>query len=595
MKILIVIVTGSLLVLVVALIIFYKTQQVQDADVALMIEDRDANVAHGTHSAYYVDQSFYGDIEALRRPPPSSKKMYGGIISHHFLMAKEIAGLISLFSQQKPKAIVIVGPNHFGIGNGNLLVSRYGYQTPWGIVKNDQEIVNELIKRNVVTLDERPFVEEHSISTLVGFIKYFLPDTKIVPIILKRHVTDSERMALVNALSEILSDDDIVLGSVDFSHHINPIASEFHDNRTISIVNDFDFERLQSVEVDSPGTLDVVLGYLDSIGAKKMRSVNTNMSKYIEDPFLEDGTSYLFANFVRGNNTQDTKVSILSFGDMMFDRGVGEVITAGDDPFDRIQGDEGNFVRGIDIITANLEGPITQEDKCSDRIYSFKFDLTVIELFTKHNFNAINLANNHIFDCHSAGLADTKKYLDENEIMHFGGDVNNKIKIKDIASRKIAFVGIDATLQNNSDVHKKDIHDIRMISDHVVVYIHWGEEYKKQPSAKQIELAHDLIDSGADLIIGHHPHVVQLAEIYKNKPIFYSVGNFIFDQVGIEENQGLGVGVVFSESVSEYYLFPYNIDKYQPELLDMKKAKDFCDHFIMAANIESSEICRFSL
>lgn len=549
----------------------------------------------GLHKAYYMDKSFYGNLESLRQES-SKEKMYGGIISHHFLMAREIAGLLSMFANQKPKTIVIIGPNHFGVGDGNVLISEYDYDTPYGVVNNNRKIVTKLIGSGVVELDERPFAKEHSISTLVGFIKYFLPDTNIVPIIVKRYTPEDERDRLANELIEILSEDDIVFGSVDFSHHINEVASEFHDDRTISIINDFDFERLQSTEVDCPESLEVVLRYLESKGAKKMRSSRTNMANRVENPLLEDGTSYLFASFVKGEVEKNTKVSVLSFGDLMLGRDVGKAIGAGDNPFEEIQGVEGNFVRGVDIISANLEGPITKVDKCSIKAYSFKFDPSIIEMLNKYNFNALNLSNNHTFDCYSAGYEDTKKYLNEGGIFHFGGDEDNKVKIKEIAGKKIAFVGIDTTVNSkNNALHKQYVEMAKNESDYVIVNIHWGQEYKKQPNENQIVLAHDLVDSGADVIIGHHPHAVQSAEIYKNKAIFYSVGNFIFDQVGVEENQGLGVGVVFSDKFTNYYLFPYDIKKYHPQLKDMKKAKEYCDKFISEMGVQGGKVCKFSL
>jgi len=549
-----------------------------------------------THNAYYMDKSFYGDLESLRQSP-SEEKIYGGIISHHFLMTREIAGLISSLAHQKPKTIVIIGPNHFGVGDGDMLISAQGYNTPWGTVGNNTKIVSQLVDKKIVKWDESPFITEHSIATLAGFIKYFLPDTKIVPIVLKRSVSQERRSALANELTNILGEDDIILGSVDFSHHINAVASEFHDDRTIAIINDFDFDRLQSVEVDSPESLDVVLRYLESKEAKKMYSAHTNMSERVEDPLLEDGTSYLFAKFAKGNNQKQNKISVLSFGDMMLGRDVGTAIATGDNPFDQIQGAEGNFVRGIDIISANLEGPITTADNCSEKVYSFKFDPdSTVSLLQKHNFNAFNLSNNHAFDCYRAGFEDTKKYLSEGNLFYFGGDTDSKVKFKKIGDKKVAFVGIDTTInQDNNDMHRQDVAMAKNESDYVVINVHWGQEYKKNPTDKQIKLAHDLIDAGADVIIGHHPHVVESGEIYKNKPIFYSLGNFIFDQVGAQENEGMGVGVVFGGEYVEYYLFPYNINKYHPQLMSMKKTKEFCDTFMDEMNVYSNHICHFVL
>ncbi len=591
----------SILLFIIVMVSFYFLLNIKNVNFNKIIIAEENNIIRKdinnvkNHKAYYVDQSFYGDMESFRQKS-NRKKVYGGIISHHFLMIKEIAGLISSFVKQQPKNIIIIGPNHFGVGDGNILISKYNYDTPYGIVQNNTKIANQLIGSGAVKLDESPFIKEHSVSALVGIIKYFLPKANIVPIIVKKHTSATEREKLASELTKVLSENDIVLGSVDFSHHINPIASEFHDERTISIIENFDFDRLQSVEVDSPESLDVVLRYLQDIGATKMYGTHTNMSTKVEDPFLEDGTSYLFASFVKGSQEKDTKISVLSFGDLMLGRDVGKAIKNGDNPFEDIEGVEGNFVRGVDIISANLEGPITTAKNCIKKAYSFKFDPKVTELLVKYNFNAFNLSNNHAFDCHDKGYEDTKKYLDASGLFHFGGNSDNRIKIKNIADKKIAFVGIDNTIASkNNALYKQKVVTAKNESDYVMVNIHWGQEYRKEPTKKQIDLAHDLIDSGADVIIGHHPHVVESGEIYKGKAIFYSLGNFIFDQIGAEENQGLGVGIVFDDKFINFYLFPFDIIKYHPKLKNMKNAKQFCDSFINNMNIDSKNICEFSL
>ena len=93
--------------------------------------------------------------------------------------------------------------------------------------------------------------------------------------------------------------------------------------------------------------------------------------------------------------------------------------------------------------------------------------------------------------------------------------------------------------------------------DLVIVQLHWGTEYQAQFAQKQQKLAHYLIDNGADLIIGHHPHVIEGAEIYKNKAIFYSLGNFLFDQYwSLPTQRGLAVGITWSSREFSYQLFP---------------------------------------
>jgi poly-gamma-glutamate synthesis protein (capsule biosynthesis protein) len=102
----------------------------------------------------------------------------------------------------------------------------------------------------------------------------------------------------------------------------------------------------------------------------------------------------------------------------------------------------------------------------------------------------------------------------------------------------------------------------------VVVYPHWGEEYKLSVTKTQVDTAHKFIDVGADLIIGSHPHVIEPIEVYKNKAIFYSLGNFIFDQSNTgPTSEGLSVGIVIKENEVIYYLFPIKIRNAQASLM----------------------------
>jgi len=130
-----------------------------------------------------------------------------------------------------------------------------------------------------------------------------------------------------------------------------------------------------------------------------------------------------------------------------------------------------------------------------------------------------------------------------------------------------------------TDNFNKVIDEIKKIKqevDFVVAYTHWGAEYKTIFSRGQQKMAHELIDAGADLVLGSHPHVVQPIEVYKNKAIFYSLGNFLFDQTFSRETMsGLGVGAVFGEKKIEYYLFPTEIDKnFQIILPDQAKSSN---------------------
>ena len=348
--------------------------------------------ASSFHSAFHMDKEFYGDLEKVPLTQNAGENIQGGVTSHHFLVAKEIAKFLSTLKKQSPETVVIIGPNHFDVGKGNILVSKYPYETPWGIVYPEEGTINELIEKKTTFNDEDPFSREHSISALVGFIKYYLPDTKIVPIIIKRGTSREKAENLAQSLNEVLPDDAVVVSSVDFSHHLSRTASIFHDAKSISAISNFEYQRVLDSEIDSPISIYALLRYLELRGAHKMEYENINSADFSGNSLSSDVTSYLFAHFRKGSVQVDDKISVLSFGDMMFARDVGKSVESGTDPFEKIKGPEGNFLRGVDIISASLEEPITEISNCPDKAHSFRFDPGVANLIAGHGINLVNLS-----------------------------------------------------------------------------------------------------------------------------------------------------------------------------------------------------------
>ena len=547
------------------------------------------------HFSDHMDKSFYGNLDGITSDGQMGEKIYGGIVSHHLLVAKEIAKFFQTFEEQSPKTFVVIGPDHFNVGSGDILTSRYSYKTPWGTVESQEKYVEKLINKKAVYVDEEPFFKEHSISALVSFIKYYYPDAKIVPIILKRSVDRERTDYLAKNLNEILSDDAVVVSSVDFSHHLSNTTAQFHDERSISAITNFDYDRILESEIDSPASIYVLQKYLELQGAQRMIYKNINSAIFSGNLLSNDVTSYLFAHFVEGKVQNNDKISLLSFGDLMLGRDVRKAMESGLDPFEKIKGPEGNFLRGVDFISANLEGPITENDDCVKKAYSFKFNPSMAETMLKYGVNVVNLANNHSGDCKEQGFLDTQKYLSESGVGFFGVPSLEKSYLeKKVNGQKIAFMGIDVTVHSDDLTgYYELIKKLKEENDFVVVNIHWGYEYHESPSQTQKEIAYSLVDSGADLIIGHHPHIIQPMEVYKNKAIFYSLGNFIFDQIGEKQNEGFGVGTVFGKEGIEFSLFPYDIKKFQPALRTPERAKVFCDQYL--GNVQNHDGCRFKL
>lgn len=205
-----------------------------------------------------------------------------------------------------------------------------------------------------------------------------------------------------------------------------------------------------------------------------------------------------------------------------------------------------DIFRNGDIVFGNLEAPISNHtDEKGFEANFFRAEPNVIGGLKNANFNVLSVANNHIMEHGERAFLSTVSLLKENNISPIG--VANKTEILEIDGFKIAIIGysfiedfIHTSLYNKVGSVKKileDITNIRNSVDLVILSLHWGYEYIPFPSPEQVEIGRKLIDCGADIILGGHPHVLQSYEIYRGKPIVYSLGNFIFDHTYIKSTR----------------------------------------------------------
>jgi len=208
----------------------------------------------------------------------------------------------------------------------------------------------------------------------------------------------------------------------------------------------------------------------------------------------------------------------------------------------------------LDDFVFNLEYPLSTSGIPAKNKINLGFDTPYIkETFGKLPL-AVNLANNHIMDYGEEAFLKTVDYLTANGIGFFGaGNKNNNYNNPytfAFEDKKIALLGYSCPsthavfggdTSNGSalldvDAIIKDIHSCRADVNMVIVSLHWGDEQIKHPKPADVNKAHMLIDAGADMIYGHHAHVMQSVEIYKGKHIFYGVGNFIFPDIDVPAN-----------------------------------------------------------
>lgn len=237
-----------------------------------------------------------------------------------------------------------------------------------------------------------------------------------------------------------------------------------------------------------------------------------------------------------------------------------------------------DVLKNSDITFINLEAPLMKSCRTTVDGMIFCGSAGNVEGLVHAGADVVNLANNHTGNYNLEGVRETVSLLRKNEIMVTGIE---GVVIKNIKGIKFAFLGYNdiTTPQpgiSNAEEEKikKEISEAKKIADVVIVTFHWGVEYRSQPDERQIYLGHFAIDSGADLVIGNHPHWIQPVEIYKEKLITYAHGNFIFDQEwSLKTKQGVvGKYIFYEDKLVDVQFLPVLIEEYgQPHFLEGKE------------------------
>lgn len=253
-----------------------------------------------------------------------------------------------------------------------------------------------------------------------------------------------------------------------------------------------------------------------------------------------------------------------------------------------------------DITIANLESPITIDGKeFSEKKFRFRAEPPVAAALRASGINLVTLANNHSMDFGGDALLDTLHHLNGNGVAWVGAGENlaeaRKMALYTIKGKKIAFLGYSLTQpveffagQNRPGTapgYEKwvtaDITSARKQADLVIVSFHWGKEATSNVQTYQRSAAHKAIEAGADVIIGHHPHILQGIERYKSGIIFFSLGNFVFASKSTTADVSALIRMTFDDNRREAEIIPLDVLHrrvgFQPQLLTGKKGAAVID------------------
>lgn len=298
-------------------------------------------------------------------------------------------------------------------------------------------------------------------------------------------------------------------------------------------------------------------------------------------------------------------IKLVFLGDTMLDRGVETKVR------NFFEGDYSRLFDNLDfsdadIVFVNLEGPVSDKGRNVGSKWSFRMDPVVLPVLKNAGIDIVSFANNHVGDWSQAAFEDTLTRLEENDIAYTGAGWNWADAIQptvlEVDGVSIGFLGFTDVGPNwmkakettpgillaSDTTLESIIKDAAASVDVLVTSFHWGEEYTPH-NTHQTELAHAAIDAGADLVIGHHSHVIQDIEWYNDKLIAYGLGNFIFDQYFSNETmQGLMLTVELDETditAVTRYIVELD-DRYQPQ-----EPREFLPTDVVSGRVSTSSLC----
>lgn len=275
--------------------------------------------------------------------------------------------------------------------------------------------------------------------------------------------------------------------------------------------------------------------------------------------------------------SQDEFRTLVVTGDVLLARSINYQMHQRRDfdfPFEKT----GEFLRSADLTFINLEDPLVDDCPLTNEGMVLCGNPRAVEGLVSAGIDVVSLANNHTRDWGDEGLKSTMEILDKNNIAVVG---LGKILIKEVRGLKFAFLGYDL-IKTTVDETKilSQLKEAKSLANVAVVYFHWGIEYTDQPTQDQRNLAHQVIEHGADLVIGSHPHLIQGVEIYQNKLIVYSHGNFIFDQIWSEETKKGIVGryTFYRDQLIDVEFLPVFMEEFaQPRFLSGEEKQTILD------------------
>jgi AmmeMemoRadiSam system protein B len=274
---------------------------------------------------YYIEKEFMASVEAAKHQadtgkendaaaansngnkPAGGSRIAGGVTPHHLLAANLIAGFFRKISDDPPKTIVVIGPNHKRVGFGGLQTSSSDWATPFGRLDANGEIVKMLLDKLNASENDSVMQEDHAVSALVPYIRYYLPDARIVPILLHGNYSTADSIKLGKLLGKISAEAPgsiDIIASVDFSHYLDAGTAYKMDDITLEAIRKRDIDSISKMgndNMDSPPSIITFLGAMEESDAAGPEVSGHSNSSDIAGGGFDYTTSY-FTMFYKYND-----------------------------------------------------------------------------------------------------------------------------------------------------------------------------------------------------------------------------------------------------------------------------------------------------
>lgn len=456
---------------------------------------------------------------------PETARIRGVIVPHHLTATAAIASGIAMLAHQRFAKILLISPDHFRQCPTVLCTADTEFHTPLGDATADAMTLDTLRASPLVTDLPALFNHEHGISAVVPYLAQAFPGVPVTPVVMSQFEPWKNRgndlVALVNSAA---TDDTIIVVSSDFSHYLPLADAEKKDELTAQAIFSADLDAIADLknpsQSDCPNCLFVLASLAEHRGFYNPSVVrHTNSATLLGDLRAKETTSH-FAMVWYANDPVGSDAPAFA-GDVTLTRGFPPPLPK----------KAAAWWAGTGLRVVNLEGPLARH--CPPQKHPYLFcnliaDWQNISTLATH----WGTRNNHMFDRGAAGVSATEQAISDGKELPLTETTWSDGDVRIFAITSV----LNPVPVPPGEVQKETAAVITALSETPepkklnVVFIHGGEEYHALTTTAHATFLRGFIEAGADAVIETHSHIPGDVELYRGKPIFRGLGNFLFDQ-----------------------------------------------------------------